>query len=272
MATSRTTLMQPWVLIAGAALGTLTLLFFMGLVVLSVFGKEVPCDSRYLVVTVIAFGASLSTAFLGGAAAAKGAIPLSVARDHPLTASVSGGVAVLVILLALGNHLFSKKCDVEQPIACADTYQSYFVPQLHFGFCFPREGWELDKGPIDVKAADIYLRNAANRDVGIHFHVSLIPASYADKHDFYTQQVANTWRQLDPNLSFGKVFLAGREAFQFGLVVKDRKGISRPTEVVHIYLTSERLLEIISTRFEETTETDRNALALVRSSLVIEKY
>lgn len=271
MSNTKTTLARPWVAITGAVLGTITLLFFMGLVLLSVFGRQVPCDSRYLVVTVIAFGAALSVGFLGGAAAAKGGIPLPFAREHPLTISVSGGIGVLVILLALGNHLFSKECE-EQPIACADSYQSYFVPQLRFGFCFPREGWELDKGPIDVKAADIYVRNASNKDLGVHFHVSLIPASYADKHEKYTEQVANTWRQLDPNLTFGKTFLAGRDAYQFSLQVKDRKGVSRPTEVVHVFLTPDRLIEIISTRFAETTESDISVLSRVRSSLVIEKY
>lgn len=272
MAASKTTLARPWVVIVGAVLGTVTLLFFMGLVLLSVFGRPVPCDSRYLVVTVIAFGAALSVGFLGGAAAAKGGIPLPFAQEHPLTISVSGGVGALVILLALGTHLFSKECEAQQPIACADTFQSYFVPQLRFGFCFPREGWELDKGPIDVKAADIYVRKAENKDVGIHFHVSLIPASYADKHEKYTEQVANTWRQLDPNLIFWKTFLAGREAYQFSLQVKDRKGISRPTEVVHVFLTPDRLLEIITTRFAETPEIDTSALSRVRSSLVIEQY
>lgn len=271
MPNRKTTLMRPWVVITGAVLGAITLLFFMGLVLLSVFGREVPCDSRYLVVTVIAFGAALSVGFLGGSAAAKGGIPIPFAREHPLIISVSGGIGVLVIMLALGNHLFSKECEA-QPIACADSYQSYFALPLRFGFCFPREGWELDKGPIDVRAADIYVRNSANKDLGVHFHVSLIPPSYADKHDKYTEQVANTWRQLDPNISFGKTFLAGREAYQFSLQVKDRQGISRPTEVVHVFLTPDRLLEIISTRFAETIDSDISVLSRVRSSLVIEKY
>lgn len=272
MPNAKKTLTQPWVVIAGAILGTITLLFFMGLVLLSVFGKQVPCDSRYLVVTVIALGAALSTGFLGGAAAAKGGIPLPLAREHPLTVSVSGGIGVLVILLALGSHLFSQECKPEQTVACADTYQGHFVSELRFGFCFPREGWEIDQGPINVKAADIYVRNSSNKDVGIHFHVSLIPASYADKHEKYTEQVANTWRQLDGNLTFRKVFLAGREAYQFALEVKDRNDITRPTEVVHVFLTPDRLLEIISTRFSETADSEISTMSRILSSLVIEKY
>lgn len=268
----KTALARPWVVVVGAIVGIVTLLFFMGLILLSTYGRQVPCDSRYLVITVIAFGAALSTAFLGGAAAAKGAIPLPFAQTHPLSISVSGGIAVLVIMLVLGTQLFSKDCSEGPTISCAETYQSYFVPQLRFGFCYPRVGWELDKGPIDIKAADIYIRNAANRDVSVHFHVSLIPANYASKHDEYTRQVANTWRQLDTNLTLTKVFIAGREAYQFVLIVKDRNGIPRPTEVMHVYLTPEKLLEIITTRFEQTPEVERNTLALIRSSLVIERF
>ena len=272
MIASKPPLARAWIIVIGAVLGAITLLFFMALVLMSMFGRQVPCDSRYLVVTVVAFGAALSAGFLGGAAAAKGSIPLPFAQDHPLTFSVSGGVGVLVILLILGNHLFSKQCDAPPPIACAETFQSYFVSQLRFGFCFPREGWELDKGAIDVKAADIYVRNARNKDVGIHFHVSLIPASYASSHDKYTEQVANTWRQLDPNLIFEKTFLAGRESYQFSLSVKNREGITLPTVVSHVFLTSDRLLEIISTHFLETPEADKNVLSQVRSSLAIEQY
>ncbi|MEJ3721802.1 hypothetical protein WGM54_28345, partial [Paenibacillus polymyxa] len=116
------------------------------------------------------------------------------------------------------------------------------------------------------------VRNSANKDLGVHFHVSLIPPSYAGKPDVYTQKVANTWRQLDPDLTFAKTSLAGREAYQFSLMVKDHKGIPRPTEVVHLYLTSDRLLEIISTRFMETAELDASALSRIRSSVVIEKF
>ena len=48
----------------------------MALVLLSVFGKQVPCESRFLVVIVLAFGAALASSFLGGTAAAKGKLPI----------------------------------------------------------------------------------------------------------------------------------------------------------------------------------------------------
>src|SRR5262245_11693155 len=218
-------LKQAWVVVVGACVGIATLLFFMGLILLSVYGRQIPCDSRFLVATVVAFGAALSSAFLGGAAAAHGSIPLPLAREHPLGFSVSGGVAVLLLLLVLSNQLFAKDCSEGPTLSCPDTYQSLYVSQLRFGFCYTRVGLELYRGPIDAKAADIYLRNSASRDTGVHFHVSLIPANYAGKYREYTTQVAKTWSQLDPNLHLEKTALAGRDAFLFTLFVKDRNGI-----------------------------------------------
>ena len=200
-------LKKPWVIVLGSVFGGITLLFSMGLVLLSVAGHQVPCESRFLVVTVVAFGAALSVAFLGGAAAAKGALPLLFAKEHPATFSVSGGIGVLVILLLLSNSLFVQDCSEEPTVACPDAFQSYYVTQLSFGFCYPRVGWEVDSGPIDVRAADIYVRNSSNRDISVHFHVSLIPANYVDDHDEYSKQTANTWKQLDDQLTYEKTFL-----------------------------------------------------------------
>jgi hypothetical protein len=264
-------LKKPWVVIVGSVFGGLTLLFFMGLTLLAVFGHQIPCESRFLVVTIIALGSSLSVAFLGGAAAAKGAIPLPFAKSHPLSFSVSGGIGVLVILLVLSNNLFVQDCSEEPTISCPVNYQSHYISQLKFGFCYPRHGWEVDRGPIDVRAADIYVRNAANRDVSVHFHVSLIPSNYSSKHDEYSQLTANTWKQLDDNLSYTKGFLNGRYLYKFNLNVLDRNGVTRPTEVNHIFLDSEKLLEIISTKFEDTSEDISDILGKIVSSTSIYK-
>jgi hypothetical protein len=267
----RPVLKETWVIVVGACVGIATLLFFMGLLLLAIYGRQIPCDSRFLVATVVAFGAALSSAFLGGAAAAHGAIPLPIAKEHPLGFSLSGGIAVLVLLFIISNQVLARDCSDGPTISCPDTYQSMYVSQLRFGFCYPRAGWELDRGPIDVKAADIYLRNSANLDTGVHFHVSLIPGNYAGKYEDYTTQVAKTWRQLDPALRLEKTFLAGREAFLFTLLVKDRRGIARPTEVMHVYLTEEKLLEIITTRFHDTPPEDAMVMGRVRSSVVIQR-
>src|SRR5436190_17935329 len=65
----------------GALFGGVTLLFFMGLIIMSVFGRGVPTEGRYLVVIVLALSGALSAAFLGGNASARGVIPLKIANE-----------------------------------------------------------------------------------------------------------------------------------------------------------------------------------------------
>ena len=105
-------LARPWVAVVGALLGSLTLLFLMALVLLSVYGREVPCNSVYLVCAVLSIGAALAVAFIGGNASATGNIPLDIARTNPLSISVGGGVAVLLIMLVVTTTLF-KRADCE---------------------------------------------------------------------------------------------------------------------------------------------------------------
>jgi Fic family protein len=104
---SRDTLRSTFALKTGAILGGLSLLFFMTLVLLSLWGRVVPHEARYLVVIVLALSGALSAGFLGGNASARGAIPLPFAKDHPLAVAFTGGVAVLIALLVLGSRLFS---------------------------------------------------------------------------------------------------------------------------------------------------------------------
>ena len=115
--------LPPWFPVAGVILGTLTLIFLMGLVGLSTTGKEVPCQSRFLVVAILGFGAALASSFLGGSAAASGAIPIPFAKDHPIQISVYGGIAVLIIIMILGSNLYSStdRC-VERPTRDGAVY------------------------------------------------------------------------------------------------------------------------------------------------------
>lgn len=94
-----------WSAMIGAVFGGVALLFFMMLVLLSVFGYPVPSDARYLVVIVLSLSGSLSAAFLGGNATARGRIHVPYLED-PLTIAVTGGIATLIILLILGKSLF----------------------------------------------------------------------------------------------------------------------------------------------------------------------
>jgi hypothetical protein len=95
-----------WFPIAGAVFGGCTLLFFMGVVLASIFGHDVSLQGRFIVVIVWAFGTALSSAFLGGYAAAKGSIPFPFVREHPVQFTVGGGIAVLFITALLGYYLY----------------------------------------------------------------------------------------------------------------------------------------------------------------------
>ena len=100
-----TGLAQPWVMIAGALFGALTLIFIMGLVLLGVAGHEVPCNTVFLVNITVSLGAALAAAFLGGNASAKGNIPF---LQNSLATSVTGGLAALVIMLIVTFGLIGK--------------------------------------------------------------------------------------------------------------------------------------------------------------------
>jgi Fic family protein len=99
-------LRSPWALKVSAVFGALALLFFMSLVVMSIWGRVVPSEARYLVVIVLALSGALSVGFLGGNASARGTIPIPFVNDSPLTVAFTGAIAVLVVLLVLGQHLF----------------------------------------------------------------------------------------------------------------------------------------------------------------------
>ena len=259
-------LAQPWVMIAGATLGGIVLFFFMALVLLGIGGHEVPCTSTYLVNITLSLGAALAAGFLGGNASARGSIPFL--KSSPMTFGVSGGIGTLVVVLVISSNLFGRgNCGTSMSVSCPPGSQSYVVDILRFGFCYPREGWEVDAGAIGINAADIYVRKSGNRDIGVQLHVSLIPASWANRPIEYSAEVAKTWRQLDSALVQSRTFVGGRDAYVFSLHVKDRAGRSRPTEVTHIYLDPERLIEAIATWFEDTPQSIRDDLGKMKSSL-----
>lgn len=90
-----------WLMPAAFTVLALTLSFMMLLVLLATFDKQVPSGSRYLVVIVLAIGAAFGLGGLGGEAAVRGNIPIPGAQNHPLAVSVTGGVAVLILVLLL---------------------------------------------------------------------------------------------------------------------------------------------------------------------------
>jgi hypothetical protein len=93
-----------WFPVVGSFFGGLTLLFFMALVIVEMFGHPVPPTGRFLVVSVLAFGAALSGSFLGGNAAARGQIPIPFVKDHPIAFTATGGIAIFIIFFLIGYY------------------------------------------------------------------------------------------------------------------------------------------------------------------------
>jgi hypothetical protein len=101
---------RTWILVAGLALGALTLIFLMVLVVMSVYGNPPPESVKYIVITIISFGLAFSTAFLGGRAAIKGSIPF-LPEDKTAGFSMVGGVAVFLIVFIVASMYYPSNSD-----------------------------------------------------------------------------------------------------------------------------------------------------------------
>ena len=119
---TRTSAIPGWFSFAGVAFGALTLLFFMGIVIASLFAYEVPASSRFSVVVVLALGSALATSFLGGWAVAEGRIPIPIIQAHPVQFSAGGGIAVLFILVLLGYWLYVRTPEPPPPSSLPSVY------------------------------------------------------------------------------------------------------------------------------------------------------
>lgn len=97
-----------WAAVAGVVFGGLTFLFFMMLLLMSIFDKSLPqtATTKFLVITFLALGVALAFAFIGGDAAAKGRIPVPFFNSNPVEFSVAGGIAVFIIVLLIGNAVY----------------------------------------------------------------------------------------------------------------------------------------------------------------------
>jgi len=91
-----------WFSIAGVIFGAIAVLFLMALLLFSLYGREIPSTSRFIFVAFLALSFGLSSTFLGGTAAAKGAISLPFFKEEPMSFAVTGGIAVSVIIMILG--------------------------------------------------------------------------------------------------------------------------------------------------------------------------
>jgi hypothetical protein len=95
-----------WAPKAGVVFAAVTLVFFMLLVILSVFGNTIPEDASFPIASVLALGLAFASAFMGGDAAAKGQLPSPFLNKYPVQFSVAGGIAVFVIVFLFGIELY----------------------------------------------------------------------------------------------------------------------------------------------------------------------
>lgn len=82
------------------AVGVLCLLAY-----LIVRPSPVPCGNRPILIAFFSLGCACASSFLGGYAAFRGKTDI-----HPGVISLGGGAAVLVIVMIVGNQLWSKTC------------------------------------------------------------------------------------------------------------------------------------------------------------------
>ena len=96
-----------WPLVVGVVFLAVSLVFFMVLVfIATLWDKEVPEGSRFLVVAILAIASGAASGFFGGYARAKGQLQLPYLED-PISFGVTGGIATLFLVLLLGHWLYS---------------------------------------------------------------------------------------------------------------------------------------------------------------------
>ena len=71
----------------------------------TLFDRQVPEGSRFLVVIVLAIGAGFGAAGMGGDAAAKGKLPIPGASEHPIVVGFTGGIAVFFAVILLRDFI-----------------------------------------------------------------------------------------------------------------------------------------------------------------------
>ncbi|VVO61684.1 hypothetical protein [Pseudomonas fluorescens] len=96
---------QTWALALGAVVGVITLIFLMALVILAINDMPPPESVKYIIITIISFGLAFATAFLGGRAAIRGAVPF-VPEGKAVEFSMAGGVAVFLIVFVVMSHYY----------------------------------------------------------------------------------------------------------------------------------------------------------------------
>lgn len=94
-----------WLLPVGVAFGLLTFLFLIGIVFLSIAGRDPTRNGKFALVGVMAFGAAFASATWIGNAVMTGEIK-SMEGQNPLTVSATGGFAIFLLVFFLGYWFY----------------------------------------------------------------------------------------------------------------------------------------------------------------------
>lgn len=114
--TAQATPPTQWMVIVSSAFGGLTLLFLMALVIIEVVvGKKLERETRFLVISIIAFGLALCGGFLGSSGQLSGSLPLPQALQNPLAFGISGGAAVFCVVWIIGYWLYVRNSPQAPP-------------------------------------------------------------------------------------------------------------------------------------------------------------
>lgn len=89
-----------WFAKAGLASAGVAFLFLIVLVMMAMFGRDVPSSARVLVDIATAIAIACAFTFIGGTAQAEGKLPFFKSQE-PIRFATTGGIAVFVIALAV---------------------------------------------------------------------------------------------------------------------------------------------------------------------------
>jgi hypothetical protein len=210
---SASDLSRPWVLVAGAVFGAMTLLFLMGLVL---SGKEIPCSGRFPFAMVISFGAALAVSFIGGSAAASGT--LGVTKESAFKFTAAGGIAVLIIMMFLTSRMYVESACKQPPWGqCPDITGAWRRTALNDGVTYRLESdgcklvGDLKIGGVDHKIAGTFKKDPIETVADVRItrrdertncttvmNGTLWPWPYGDRIDGIRMRIYSTDGQCPP--------------------------------------------------------------------------
>lgn len=124
----------------------------MTLVLIAVIsGKQVPLESRFLVIAILAVTTGAGTGFLGGRAKANGNLDIPL-LNTPIQVGLTGGIATLVIMMLLGNYLYPSQARLtdKEPVN-QEVIDNTIAPDRSAN---PGKAKLMDKEPLKEEVTD----------------------------------------------------------------------------------------------------------------------